>query len=82
MIHKDNKLSYLRDYRFNLTPENSNDPYYCTEKLMEAFQAGTVPIYFGCNNNPEPDVLPDAENVIWGYYEQLEDKLKEIIKNV
>lgn len=123
MIHKDNKLSYLRDYRFNLTPENSNDPYYCTEKLMEAFQAGTVPIYFGCNNNPEPDVinskaivfimqaeipenqlkliselnsskdsymefatqpclLSDAENVIWGYYEQLEDKLKEIIKNV
>lgn len=30
----------------------------------------------------QPCLLPGAENVIWEYYEQLEDKLKVIIKNV
>lgn len=78
MIHKDDKLSYLRDYRFNLTPENSNDPYYCTEKLMEAFQAGTVPIYFGCNNNPEPDVINSKAIVFIKQAEIPENQLKLI----
>lgn len=56
-IHKDNKLEYLKDYRFNLTPENTNQEGYCTEKLVEAISAGCIPIYDGCNNNPEPDVF-------------------------
>lgn len=78
MVHQDNKLSYLRDYRFNLTPENSNDPYYCTEKLMEAFQAGTVPIYFGCNNQPEPDVINPKAVVFIEQEEIPEHQLKMI----
>ncbi len=56
-IHNDNKLEYLRDYRFNLTPENTDYPGYCTEKLVEAIYAGCIPIYNGSNNNPEPNVF-------------------------
>lgn len=56
-IFGDDKLKYLRQYRFNLTPENTNYKDYVTEKLFEAIHAGCVPIYHGSDNNPEPDVL-------------------------
>lgn len=53
----DNKLEYLRNYRFNLCPENSDYPGYCTEKIFEAISSGCLPIYCGSCNNPEPDIL-------------------------
>lgn len=53
----DDKLAFLRHYRFNLCPENSNSEGYCTEKIFEAISSGCVPIYWGSNNNPEPEVL-------------------------
>lgn len=55
--YNDDKLSYLRHYRFNLTPENSNYPGYVTEKLFEAIYCGCIPIYSGSNNDPEPEIL-------------------------
>lgn len=122
-LYGDNKLEYLKHYRFNITPENTNYKGYVTEKLFEAIYAGCVPIYNGGDNYPEPDVLNQeaiifvemgrenidavklvselnsdekkymdfacqkrfvdgAEDVIWGYYETLEKKLREIIANV
>jgi alpha(1,3/1,4) fucosyltransferase len=53
----DDKFEYLRNYKFNLCPENSNYPGYCTEKVFEAITCGCVPIYWGTDNNPEPEVL-------------------------
>lgn len=53
------KQAFLRDYRFNLAFENSATPGYCTEKIVDAFAAGAVPIYWG-----DPEILgefnPDA----------------------
>jgi alpha(1,3/1,4) fucosyltransferase len=54
---KDDKFEYLRNYKFNLCPENSNFPGYCTEKVFEAIKCGCIPIYWGSDNNPEPDIL-------------------------
>lgn len=56
-VFNDDKLAYLRQYRFNLTPENTNQDGYVTEKLFEAICSGCIPIYHGSDNNPEPDVL-------------------------
>lgn len=119
----DDKVGWLYNYRFNLTPENSNASGYVTEKLLEAIQGGCVPIYWGSDNHPDTDIFnqdaiiffrmgsenPDtirivsdlnadekkymdfacqprfvqgAEDVIWGYYVDLEKKLKEIIANL
>lgn len=119
----DDKIKYLSQFKFNLTPENSDFPGYVTEKLFEAIAAHTVPIYNGSDNNPEPDIinkdaiifiklgqdnkeaikivkdlnassskylefssqprfLKNAEDIIWSYYEELEDRLKEIINNI
>lgn len=44
----DYKLTALKDYAFSLTIENTNKDYYFTEKLIDCFMTGTVPIYWGC----------------------------------
>lgn len=43
----ENKIDFLRQYKFNIAFENSQGRGYCTEKLIEAFAAQTVPIYWG-----------------------------------
>jgi hypothetical protein len=44
----DYKLTALKDYMFSVTIENCREDYYFTEKLIDCFQTGTVPIYWGC----------------------------------
>lgn len=51
------KIAYLRQFKFNLCPENSNNRGYVTEKIFEAIKAGCVPIYWGNEGYPEPDIL-------------------------
>jgi alpha(1,3/1,4) fucosyltransferase len=41
------KIDFLSNYKFNIAIENGSYPGYVTEKIMDAFAAGTVPIYFG-----------------------------------
>lgn len=54
---EDNKIAYLRQFKFNICPENTNAVGYVTEKLFESIDAGCVPIYWGAYDNPEPEVL-------------------------
>lgn len=41
------KLAFQKNYKFALAVENTSFPGYTTEKLVEAFAAGGVPIYWG-----------------------------------
>ena len=41
------KLDFLNDYRFNICFENGSHPGYVTEKLFNALQVKTMPIYWG-----------------------------------
>ena len=41
-------------HKFAICYENNNWPYYCTEKLMDAFLAGSMPLY-----NGDPKVYND-----------------------
>ena len=41
------KFKFLNSCKFSIAFENSSTPGYCTEKLMQAFAARTIPIYFG-----------------------------------
>ena len=43
----DDKLQFEKKHRFSIACENSSYPGYCTEKLVQAFQAHTIPIYWG-----------------------------------
>ena len=41
------KQAFQQGYRFALAMENSADPGYCTEKIVDAWAAGAVPVYGG-----------------------------------
>ena len=43
-----NKIYGLKDYSFALVIENCKQDYYFTEKLIDCFTTGTIPIYWGC----------------------------------
>ena len=43
----ENKLNWMRNYKFSITFENSSYPGYTTEKLMHALITDTIPIYWG-----------------------------------
>ena len=45
--HVKNKIKFLKDYKFSLAMENSEADGYTTEKIIDAFLAGTIPIYYG-----------------------------------
>ena len=42
------KINGLKDYQFSIVIENTKEDYYFTEKLIDCFLTGTVPIYYGC----------------------------------
>lgn len=48
------KLPFIKQGKFHLAFENSSTPGYVTEKILHAFSAHTVPIYWGA-----PDVVKD-----------------------
>ena len=48
------KKKFQSEYKFAIAFENTSYDGYCTEKLMEAFAAGAVPIYWG-----DPGVVKD-----------------------
>lgn len=41
------KIDFLSTRKFNICFESMSYPGYCTEKILHAFYAGTVPIYWG-----------------------------------
>lgn len=43
----DNKIASLKDYKYQIVIENERIPGYFTEKLIDCFVTGTIPIYWG-----------------------------------
>ena len=74
------KLKYLRTARYNICPENAARPGYVTEKLFHATMAGCVPIYWGGDRRPEPDVLR-AEAMLF-YDPQRPDDLRQQLRQL
>lgn len=48
------KQKFIREGKFHIAFENSSSPGYITEKIMHAFVAHTIPVYWGT-----PDVVED-----------------------
>jgi hypothetical protein len=71
--HYVTKMEALADYRYSIIVENEQSRYWFTEKLIDCFALGTVPIYWGC-----PDIgrffddggiiefndMPDLDNIL------------------
>ncbi|SFB05752.1 glycosyltransferase family 10 domain-containing protein [Selenomonas ruminantium] len=81
--YNDDKIRYLHEFKFNICPENRNVKDYVTEKVFESFAGGTIPIYYGSNNEPEPGIVnPDAV-LFWDLEhpennEQVKSRIKEL----
>ena len=43
----DNKIKFLSSYKFSFSMENSEGDGYVSEKIIDSFLAGTIPIYYG-----------------------------------
>lgn len=70
------KDPWLCDFAFSVIIENARQPNYFTEKITEAFRAGTIPIYWGCPNIGD---FFDMDGII--LFSSLEE-LEEILKNL
>ncbi len=69
--HINNKLQGLRDYTFSIVTENHKGGYYFTEKLIDCFLTGVIPIYYGTDKvkdifNLNGMVLFDSVDVLKG----------------
>ena len=42
-----NKKEFLTSYKFSIAMENSEGNGYISEKIVDSFLAGTIPIYYG-----------------------------------
>ena len=85
------KRAFLRSYRFSLALENVSHPGYVTEKLVQAFATGTIPIYWGdplvgkmfntgafvnCNDYPSPDDAVSAVERLMNDPQEMERMLR------
>lgn len=55
------KRKGLIPYYFSITMENSQTPFYYSEKISDCFATGTVPVYWGAD---EITTIFDAEGII------------------
>ena len=70
------KILGLKDYMFSITIENSKEDYYFTEKLIDCFLSGTIPIYWGCPS------IGDFFNINGMIIFNTLEELKDIINNL
>jgi type I site-specific restriction endonuclease len=42
-----NKIKFLSSYKFSIAMENTEGQGYISEKILDSFLAGTIPIYYG-----------------------------------
>ena len=68
------KIDGLGEYRYHFSVENCRTDYWFTEKLIDCFRTGTVPIYWGC---PSIGDFFNTRGMIC--FEKLED-LPELLK--
>ena len=57
--YQDDIIAYLRQYLFNICPENSASYGYTTEKLFQSIAAGCIPVYWGndCLDIVNPSIV-------------------------
>lgn len=74
----DDKHAFLQQCIFNICPENSNTTGYVTEKLFQAMAAGCIPVYWGSDNHPEPEIINQDAIVFWKEGNDQQETLEKI----
>ena len=83
--YKDDKQKYLRNFKFNICPENASNKGYVTEKIIDAFVGGCIPIYWGGGKKEwiEPDIFNHRAFLYYeeGNEEELLLQIEELWEN-
>ena len=83
----ENKIDGLKDYCFSFAIENDTYPNMFTEKIVDCFMAGTIPIYLGMKNigdffNKDGIIIVDDEfNIENLSFELYVSKIKAVEEN-
>lgn len=84
-----NKIQFLSSYKFSIAMENSEGDGYLSEKIIDSFISGTIPIYYGDSIideyiNPKSFILIKGEKDIKKKIEYIKniDKNDGIYKNI
>ena len=75
-----NKIDFLSSYKFSIAMENSEGDGYISEKIIDSFIAGTIPIYYG-NYMLDEYINPKAYILIKGE-KDIEKKIKYYLKEI
>jgi len=75
--YNNNKIEYLKEFKFNICAENTISDGYITEKIFDAFSSGCIPIYAG-DKKLEPNVINTKSLLFWEKDADNECLLKEI----
>lgn len=77
------KKDFIKSATYNICPENSKFEGYFTEKIFQAFEAGTIPIYWAIDE-PYKDILHKhkycfIQNI--NDKNEVERKIKDVVEN-
>lgn len=59
---KKSKINFLKQCIFNVCPENSIGESYHTEKIIQAFEGGTIPVYWAVDK-PEKELIHEHKYI-------------------
>ena len=75
--YNDEKVSFLKKFRFNICVENVVEDAYITEKIFDAARSDCIPIYAGGGNYLEPEVINKNAVLLWDLSNSDENDLIE-----
>ncbi len=75
--YNDDKIEYLKKFKFNICPENSYSKGYVTEKIFQSFWSSAIPIYWG-DPDPEPGIINKEAVLFWNEDGNNEDSIERI----
>ena len=75
----DEYLAFLSKYKFMICFENSSVPNYFTEKLINAYIANTIPIYWGCPNISD---YVNMDSILYLKHDYTDNDVKSLIDNI
>tara|TARA_Y100000389_G_scaffold98731_1_gene95407 strand:+ start:819 stop:1721 length:903 start_codon:yes stop_codon:yes gene_type:complete len=78
----ENKRNFISNSILNVCPENSKAEGYCTEKIFQAFEGGTIPLYWGVGL-PEPNIINENKYCFCNIEnkEILEKQIYDVVNN-
>ena len=78
----EDKINFISKGVYNVCPENSCYEQYFTEKIFHAFEAGTIPLYWGVNY-PEQEIINRNKYCFCHIYndDKLDKQIEDLVKN-